>query len=158
MLEFWTCQHYIVRSWHDLENKKVPHVGEVLYTMSSQWCLAFQYNWWVTRENTESGVSPANGMRSINPTLWWGMRPPKVQELMWQFPLGNPLCSSLSPCLFYNPPRKKILQSCSSCFPLCISNIAVYRDIGAAGSLCRNPQFQAQFVLSVVVECNLCFL
>lgn len=49
---------------------KVPHVGEVLYAVSSQWCLALQYSWQVTREITESGVNPANGMRSINPTPW----------------------------------------------------------------------------------------
>lgn len=148
MLEFLNLPAlHCVRSCHDLENNKVPHAGEILYTVSSQWCLALQYNWQITRENTESGVNPANGMRCINPTPWWGMKPPKVQE--------NPLCSSLSPCLFYNPPRKKILQSCSSCFPLCITNIAVYRDIWAAGSLCRNPQFQAQFILYTFSSCRM---
>lgn len=156
MLEFLHLPAlHCVRSCHNLENKKVSHVSKVLYTVSSQWCLALQYNWQVTRRNTESGVNPANGMRSIKPTPWWGMRPPKVQELMQQFPWGNPLCSSLSPCLFYNPPREKILHSCSSCFPLCISNIAMHRDIWAAGSLCRNPQFWARFILYTFSSCKM---
>lgn len=156
MLEFLNLPAlHCVRSCHNLENKKIPCVGEVLYTVSSQWCLALQYSWQLTRENTESGVSPANGMRSINPTPWWGMRPLEVQELMLQFPWGNPLCSCLSSYLFYNPLRKKILQSCSYCFPLCISSIAVHRDIWAAGSLCRNPQFWAQLILCTFSSCKM---
>lgn len=56
-----SCQRF-------LGKKKIAHVGQVLYAVSSQWWLACNTTDSLPGEIQKVRVSPANGMISINPT------------------------------------------------------------------------------------------
>lgn len=108
--------------------------------------VGLQYNWQLTRQNTESEGEPSKWHDKHKPhSLVWNEASKSTgTDRSHGLNCCVPLCH-LS--LFYSSPSGMILQSCSSCFPLCINNIAMQWEIHVTGSLCRNPWFWAGFIL-----------